>query len=460
MMQATLRIWVAATDAARLGGRLPPSRTEGPANLPLMRRRIASRTPRAPHPTRAWTRAARAARAPHLPLALLSALVAAGCGGRTVLIQRPAPVIQLPSTTPQTVQPLPAPVLATKNTTRFDGSDPTADAAQVALAVYPSAGPGTHPQAVILAPTDDWQAAFAATVLAGSPISAPVLLSPPGALPAVTAAALKALAPTGAGAAGGAQVIGVGDVPSPAGYRTVRISGSGGYALAAAVDRFSAAAHGSAASNIVITSGDDPTYAMPAAGWAAESGEPILFVNSGGIPQATKQALLSHPHPHIYVLGPSSVIPDSVMAQLRQFGPVNRIAGGDPVSTAVAFSEYRNPPCTYGQPCAHYPGAFGWAIRSPGHGYVLINLHRPLDAAAAAPLSSSGDFGPQLLIDDPTTLPSAVSNYLAELATPGYTSEGPTAAVYNHAWVIGDSSACSVAVQAEVDKLLEPEPVQ
>ncbi len=46
------------------------------------------------------------------------------------------------------------PSLATKNTTRIPGADPAADAAGVALAVYPSAGPGTHPGAVTLAPTD------------------------------------------------------------------------------------------------------------------------------------------------------------------------------------------------------------------------------------------------------------------------------------------------------------------
>ena len=63
--------------------------------------------------------------------------------------------------------------MATKNTTRVDGADPVADAAGVALAVYPSAAPGTHPNAVTLAPTDDWQAAIAASVLMAPPIQRP-----------------------------------------------------------------------------------------------------------------------------------------------------------------------------------------------------------------------------------------------------------------------------------------------
>jgi hypothetical protein len=97
-------------------------------------------------------------------------------------------------------------------------------------------------------------------------------------------------------------------------------------------------------------------------------------------------------------------------------------------------------------------------MRSPGHGYVLVNAKRPLDAAAAAPLSASGDYGPQLLVDDATTLPHAVLNFFLNFATPGYTQEGPTAAVYNHGWVIGDQSAVSVSVQAEMDHLLEVVP--
>jgi hypothetical protein len=104
------------------------------------------------------------------------------------------------------------------------------------------------------------------------------------------------------------------------------------------------------------------------------------------------------------------------------------------------------------------PNSFGWAMRSPGHGYVLLNADRPLDAAAAAPLSGSGDYGPQLLVDTPSTLPGSVLNFFLNYATPGYTQEGPTAAVYNHGWVIGDPSAISVGVQAEMDNLLEAVP--
>jgi hypothetical protein len=121
----------------------------------------------------------------------------------------------------------------------------------------------------------------------------------------------------------------------------------------------------------------------------------------------------------------------------------------------VAFAGYRDPRCPIDKPCGHIPHSFGWAIRSPGHAYVLMGAADPLVAAAAAPLSSSGGYGPQLLLEDPKTLPRAVLNYFLDYATPGYNQQGPTAAVYNHAWLIGTRRQISLAVQAQVDSLLE-----
>jgi len=232
------------------------------------------------------------------------------------------------------------------------------------------------------------------------------------------------------------------------------------YTVAANIDKFLATIDGRSNINIVIASSTAPAYAMPAAGWAAESGEPILFVDGSVIPAATRQALLRHQKPHIYVLGPSSVIPDSTMSALKKYGSVKRISATatDPAASSVDFAEYRDPSCQYAQPCAHVPGSFGWAIDSPGHGYVLLNASRTLDAAAAAPLSGSGDYGPELLVTDPSTLPRSVLDYLS-VATPGYTGEGPTAAVYNRGWVIGGLNVISLEVQAEVDELLEPQRV-
>jgi hypothetical protein len=391
-----------------------------------------------------------------LPLAL--ALLACGCGSSTEILVKASPH-GVASASPQATQQIGFPYIATKNTTRVDGSDPIADAAGVALAEYPSSGGGTHPAVVVLAPTDDWPAAIAASVFSSPPLAAPILLSGSSSLPSATKDALTALNPIGSGAVSGAQVIRVGDVPTlPNGERSAAISGSDPYTLAAGINRLLSAVVGRPSPDVVIASANNPAYAMPAAGWAAESGNPILFVSHSGVPSATRQALLSDSRPHIYVLGPTSVIPEAVIKQLSKYGPVKRVSGSDPSSNSVAFAIYRDPPCTPGQACAHVPGSFGWALRSPGHGYTLLSQNRPLDAAASAPLSASGSFGAQLVLDSPAKLPSSVLNFFLNYATPGFTQEGPTAAVYNHAWIIGDQQAVSVSVQAEVDSLLEAVP--
>ncbi len=80
-------------------------------------------------------------------------LALAGCGGGTQLISGSGPELGVVSKTPHASQRLGFPTVATKNTTRVGGSDPVADAAAVALAVYPSQAQNTHPPAVVLAPT-------------------------------------------------------------------------------------------------------------------------------------------------------------------------------------------------------------------------------------------------------------------------------------------------------------------
>jgi hypothetical protein len=86
---------------------------------------------------------------------LVAALALAGCGATRVIVRTTA----ASTTSGAAVRGAGIPVLATKNTTRIDGANPVTDAAGVALAVYPSQSPGSHPTAVTLAPTDDWEAA-------------------------------------------------------------------------------------------------------------------------------------------------------------------------------------------------------------------------------------------------------------------------------------------------------------
>jgi hypothetical protein len=179
---------------------------------------------------------------------------------------------------------------------------------------------------------------------------------------------------------------------------------------------------------------------MPAAGWAAKAGDPVLFTHRNELPAPTRRAIRRHRRPQIFVVGPPSVISTAVMGRLKRLGPVTRIAGSTAVENAIAFARYTN-------------GEFGWGVRDPGHGLVIANVDRTLDAVAGAPLSSSGTYGPLLLTDSATKLPSALENYLLDIQ-PGYELD-PVRGVYNHAWLMGDESAISIGLQARIDALTE-----
>ena len=89
---------------------------------------------------------------------------------------------------------------------------------------------------------------------------------------------------------------------------------------------------------------------------------------------------------------------------------------------------------------------------------MLASDAQPIVAAAAAALSSSGTYGPLLLLDPGATqLPPTVVQYLLD-NQPGYATD-PARGVYNHAWIVGDGSAISLAVQARIDSDLEIVPV-
>ena len=377
-------------------------------------------------------------------------LLLAGCGGSG---DDPSPAEQAEQGQPvlgQSGDEEPAgpalgfPVFATKNTTRVSGADPVANAAAVAQAVHPSRSDDTRPKAVVLVDQDDWRAGIAAAQLGADPLRAPVLLTEGDELPEATADALDKLQPTGAREAGGAQVIRIGDVAEPDGLKATDIPSGNPAAAARAIDRLQAAAVKRPTRAVLVASADRPDFAMPAAGWAAKSGQPVLWTGRDTLPAETRAAIASHRRPDIYVLGPEDIVSDKVLEELRRLGSVERISGPDPVTNAIAFARYTD-------------GSFGWGITDPGHGIVFASARRALDAAAGAPLSGAGSYGPLLLVSEAQALPQALQDYLLDIQ-PGY-DQDPVRGVYNHGWLMGDEAAISVDVQARIDTLLEIQPV-
>jgi hypothetical protein len=342
---------------------------------------------------------------------------------------------------PQAVEDLGFPAFATKNTTRVAGVDPVADAAGVALAVFPSTGGVEGPAAVTLVDGNDWASGVAAASLTAPPVGAPILITGSDSTPSLTADALQALGPTGSSTTKDHQVFAVGSAAAPSGLRTVRVSGGDPAELAAAIERLRRTLSGEPPEHLLLASSEKPEFAMPAAAWAARSGDPVLFVERDTVPKPTLDALRRLKGVPVYALGPPSAISDKALAQAdKMTATVKRIGADDPVQNAIDFARYVD-------------GTFGWNINDPGHGFVIANDSRALDAAAASALSASGDWGPLLLTDDPAQVPAPLRSYLLDVK-PGYVSD-PTRAVYNHLWLIGDEDAVSTGFQAQVDDLAE-----
>jgi hypothetical protein len=234
----------------------------------------------------------------------------------------------------------------------------------------------------------------------------------------------------------------IGGGGAPSGYLTRSITGSSPAKLAVAIERVASVLRGHDPGKLIVTAADGPpAMTMPAAGLSAQTGAPILFVEKSSIPPATAAELGRLGRSSIYLVGPTSVVDERVARALERYGRVTRIGGVTPASNAIAVARFTD-------------GSFGWGVVEPGHGLVFANASRPLDGPAAAPLSAIGDYGPLLLLENADGLPTPLSSYLSDLQ-PGSPSSGPVHGVYNHGWLIGDESAISATVQAQLDSILE-----
>jgi hypothetical protein len=388
-----------------------------------------------------------------LVLVALVFLIAAvlGGGGSNKHEEKPAPApAQAPPEPAAEEEQTPAaeaaeelgyPSFATNNTTRVGGSDPATTAAGVALAVFPSAKAAQRPTAVTLIDEDEWQGAVAASVLMAAPVRAPLLIASDGDLPDPTEQALDTLSPKGSSATDKAQAFAIGSVDAPDDLRTTQVRANSPADLAAQIAELRNELLKGPPAHIVLAPEEDSAFAMPAAAWAARSGDPILFSAREKLPSATAKQLRSAAKVPVFILGPSSAISSDVAREVAKIGnPVQRVAGEEPVENAIALARYSS-------------GDFGWNVNDPGHGMVVARSDDPIYAAIAAPLSASGTWGPLLLTDDAATLPKALREYLLDIK-PGYTTD-PTRAFYNHVWVIGDQEAIDVNQQAEIDQLAE-----
>lgn len=332
-----------------------------------------------------------------------------------------------------------------RDTARISGPDPATLAVNVAYAVYPVETLAQRPKTVTLVAEDNWQNAVAAAVFMARPVGSPLLISSAGGTPEPTTAAInvfqphgKLLKPSGNASREGPAFLVTGSVATPTGGRTAATGDTSGARQAASVEAFRKTLARAVPKRVVLVPENDPAFALPAAAWAAHSGDPILFTRKDELPRATVGALRRFPA-FVYVLGPPSVISPAVVAELGKLATgVKRISGETPAENAVAFARYAD-------------GDFGWNVDGPGHGFVIARSDEPFEAALSSPLSTAGPPGPLLLTESAERLPEAVRKYLLEVGSAR--SANSTGAPRSHVWIVGDEESISADQQAEIEEL-------
>lgn len=309
-----------------------------------------------------------------------------------------------------------------KNVVRVGGQTDAETFSNALQIAYPATRAENSPRTIINLP-DDWRVALAYSPLIARPVNAALIVA------------------SEANAQNENQRFNaVGSVASETANGNVAAQ------IAASVDdRLAQTNGGNYSPNVIIVSSEsDYQFAMPAAAYAARTGTPILFVGKDNAPPATVSALQKRSsQARIFALGSTDVIPADIFDQLKRFGAVNRIEGGDFYTNAVRFAEFRDNNADFGW------GRTGRNSRrfSPTN-TILVNPTRWQDSIAAAHLAARGKSG-ALLFTDKDRLPSVVDNYLWRQRP--YFSMTPAEGPFNTAWVVGSFDKISYKTQAWAD---------
>lgn len=332
---------------------------------------------------------------------------------------------------------------------RIPGLSPEDVAAAALIAVYPP-GEEPSPSGWLIYPREQWQLGLIASQFAGAPVSAGVLPTERDFYPTPIADVLDRISPRGFPKGNGLQLILLGDpgkeiladsqelkveltelsAPSPAGLAFELAPYRGGYAA------------GYSDTVLIVSSEEEARdYGLVGAAWSAFSGDTIGFVDAEGVPQETADMLVQREklrtrQPTIYVLGPESLIGESTVAELSEFGEVRRLPGETPVEAGVELARYLDRDTGFGFGIAEGPASF-----------TLVNVAEDWrNAYAGLVLAGAGPRAPILPIEDRDELPGPVSEYLS----------GLRGAEPNRAYVLGDSKGVSSDLVAELDELLAP----
>ena len=358
-----------------------------------------------------------------------------------------------------------------KNVTRVGGGTDAETATQVLQVAYPATRTENRPGTIVTV-ADDWRMALAATPLIARPTNAALVVSGPAGqdtdavreierlrgLGTATLSPSSSPSPLISPSASPLESAMTSPSPLPAtGPKSLSIGlgsddvnedvigGNDPASVASAIDERQARPRANSSPNVIIVAADaDYRWALPAGAYAARTGTPIFFVSKDEVPAATAAALQRRgKQVRMFVLGPAAAIPAKVFDQLKQFGAVTRIEGGDYFENAVRFAEFRDEGADFGW--GHNGrGPRQWATTNT----ILVNRDRWQDGVVSAHLARAGKAGP-LLFTERNRIPAVVDNHLWRQRPifAGTPAEGP----FNHVWVVGSFDRIAYEPQAWAD---------
>ncbi|WP_035291807.1 MULTISPECIES: cell wall-binding repeat-containing protein [Clostridiaceae] len=348
----------------------------------------------------------------------------------------------------------------TSNTVRIQGKTLYGTTVAITQVAYPSSFKYNRPNAVILVRDDKMKDAMLAARISHEPINAPILYTKKEHVPEETLKEIDRLKPEGIFLDGNTKIIVIGNVDASV-LKTLdnrklkyrHINGDNVFALSLNIDNYLAALNGDHRDAVIITSIENPQYALPQAAWSSHSGDGFFFIQKDKIPKEVEKALKNrHGKAYIYILGGQELILNSTEKQLSKYGHVQRIPlGNDVYSTSVGFASYKDLGKNFAWWIGKRPRDFGWGISEPGHNFIFVNPKQWQIAVTSTVLSHKGKHAPILLVQE-NEIPDVVKNYL-QVIKPAYNS--PQEHVYNSGWIIGSEDAISNLTQTKIDELLE-----
>jgi hypothetical protein len=329
---------------------------------------------------------------------------------------------------------------------RLSGDDPLQTAVVYSQTIYAAAQDKDRPGAVVLVRDDDPATAIAVTRLQHFPVNAPMLfVSGNGTvIPQQTEHELERLDPEGVMMDNNVQVYLAGNISRTVadeirdefGYAVRRIHADDPIAFTEALSEFLAVMDSNQPDIVLVASLEALEYAYPAANWNAHMGQGLAFVTPDGVPDETRRILeRSWPnYPYIYVFAPESIVGQDIMADLSQYGHVQRIPGETPQEMAVRWAGYKDSGLKTSWWVGYQSRSVGWGYAEPGHNILLATPNDWRVVVPSGVLSHMGKHAFLILTEPDGTLPGAARSYL-EVIRP--TRTHPSQQVFNYGWVLG-----------------------